>query len=226
MAGWRARAGEAPGGGAVPSGARRGNLPHVRTVDCTACGARFAVPDELFARAVVGRQRRIVCKRCGARVVIDGTRTTGTEAPWIVAFGEDDDRELTPRQLREAIAMGRVEGSALVWRDGMDGWVALRTVEEFASAFGPRPAAGAAPVAPAPSDAEAAPDAESPAPAEAQSASVPADASSESEPAGPEEAGREPSSIPAPQVVTLPRPRAGLKPPRKPAAREIGRAHV
>ncbi len=192
----------------------------MRTVDCTTCGARFAVPDELFTRAVSGRQRRIVCKRCGVRVVIDGTRATGTEAPWIVTFGEDDDREFTPRQLREAIAMGRIQGSALVWRDGMDEWVALRTVEEFASAFGPRPAAGAAPESPAPSDADGTADSELTAPLDADAVPDADDGSGAREPVAPAEHDRNPSSIPAPQAVALPGARPGLTPPPKPAARD------
>ncbi len=193
----------------------------MRTVDCTTCGARFAVPDELFTRAVSGRQRRIVCKRCGVRVVIDGTRATGSEAPWVVTFGEDDDREFTPRQLREAIEMGRIQGSALVWRDGMDEWVALRTVEEFASAFGPRPAAGAAPESTVPSDADEAADAELPAPLEADSVPDSDDGSSAREPGDPVGHDRSPSSIPAPGVVEPPGSRPGLTPPPKPAARGV-----
>jgi len=194
----------------------------MRTVDCAACGARFAVPDEVFSRAVAGRQRRMVCKRCGAHVVVDGTCVTGVEAPWVVAFGADDDRELTTRQLREAIATERVQGSTLVWRDGMEDWVALRTVEEFASAFGPRPAAGSAPepelpapdrtpdAVPATDGGDGDGDGDDDGDGGESGAEAPTDASPRA---------RTPSSIPAPRVVALPRPRPGLRAPGKPAPR-------
>ncbi len=183
----------------------------MRTVDCAACGARFAVPDELFTRAVAGRQRRMVCKRCGAHVVVDGTCVTGVEAPWIVAFGPDDDRELTTRQLREAIAAERVQGSTLVWRDGMEDWVALRTVEEFASAFGPRPAAGSAPD-PGPAAPDPTPEA-TPEPDDGED-----DGSGAQAPIEPSAPARPPSPIPPPRVVALPHPRSGPGAPGRPGS--------
>jgi hypothetical protein len=74
-----------------------------------------------------------------------------TEAPsqaqamWFLsADGKTPEGPLTIDQVRARIAGGSVTPAAIVWRDGMPGWVPLRSVPDFApaAACGSAPAAG------------------------------------------------------------------------------------
>ncbi|MBN2192372.1 MAG: DUF4339 domain-containing protein [Polyangiaceae bacterium] len=103
----------------------------MRTVDCHACGARFALSDDLFAGEVVGRQRRVHCWQCGAAVVVGGTDQDDQAPPWIVDVGEDQDRRFGEDQLRQAIATGTVTGEMLAWREGMAAWLPLASIAAF-----------------------------------------------------------------------------------------------
>jgi hypothetical protein len=50
---------------------------------------------------------------------------------WAVSYDDDDDRELTTRQIEKALARKEIDGDTLVWHPGMPEWQALKRVEEL-----------------------------------------------------------------------------------------------
>jgi hypothetical protein len=50
------------------------------------------------------------------------------EAVWLVSFSDDDDRELTPSAIAEALVRGEIDVDTIVWREGLPDWVQLSTV--------------------------------------------------------------------------------------------------
>jgi hypothetical protein len=117
------------------------------SVSCPHCGARFALPDEVYERKVKGRKVTLRCKQCNGEIQVDGTeredeatipssRRASAHPPvaglWVVSYADDDDRELTLAQLENAIVQREITDSTLVWREGMPEWQALGAVEELA----------------------------------------------------------------------------------------------
>ncbi len=51
---------------------------------------------------------------------------------WLVSFADEDDRELTPPEIAEALRRGQIDASTIVWREGRVDWAPLGTVEELA----------------------------------------------------------------------------------------------
>jgi hypothetical protein len=99
-------------------------------LDCSACGARYALSDELFATRVSGHRVTVRCKGCGHRMEVDASNS----APrWWVGFSDEDDRELDADQIREAWARGEIGRTTLVWRLGMADWIELHQVPELAA---------------------------------------------------------------------------------------------
>ena len=218
-----------------PSGLRRYSLlngmPHA--VSCGECGARFALPDDLFERKVRGRTVTVKCKQCNAGITVDGTtadskaadskatdsktadskatdsktadskaiasNTAGSkaagsktaEAPaakdetptvplasasegtptlplaeskvqthpaegtptvpltaskaatvsdesdvWLISYDDNDDRELTPAQIRAALRKGEITAETIAWREGMAEWLPLSDIKELAAIIG------------------------------------------------------------------------------------------
>lgn len=50
------------------------------------------------------------------------------EAVWLVSFSDEDDRELTPSAIAEALVRGEIDVDTIVWREGLPDWVQLSTV--------------------------------------------------------------------------------------------------
>jgi hypothetical protein len=51
---------------------------------------------------------------------------------WLVSFGDDDDRELLPSQIAEALRRGDITPSTIVWRDGLPDWLPIAQVAALA----------------------------------------------------------------------------------------------
>lgn len=71
---------------------------------------------------------------------------------WLVSYAEDDDRELTTKEIVAAMKRGEITLSTLVWRDGMGEWQSIASIDELRARAGfivqpfltdapPRPAA-------------------------------------------------------------------------------------
>jgi predicted Zn finger-like uncharacterized protein len=121
---------------------------------CESCGAKYSIADE----KVAGKVFKIRCKKCSAVIVVKGDQPDagdestrvfdyGAEAVWHVVVGGDQQGPLTPRQIGEMLADSRIDWEAYVWREGMDGWLPAKDVEQLVSAVmaeseGGQPAAG------------------------------------------------------------------------------------
>ena len=103
----------------------------MRTVDCDTCGARFALPEDIYEQKVAGRITHVRCKSCGTRVEINGAREAVPET-WLVSYGDDDDRELTASEIAEALQAGEIDPETIAWREGMSEWLALADIDQFA----------------------------------------------------------------------------------------------
>lgn len=106
-------------------------------IGCTACPARYSVPDE----KIVGRKVRVTCKRCGAKLVVDGTKTppsvvseslppaSGSGEEYLVAFDDQHKKSLTVRALVTLYGQRVIDAATLIWREGMSEWKPLFEVE-------------------------------------------------------------------------------------------------
>jgi predicted Zn finger-like uncharacterized protein len=121
---------------------------------CESCGAKYSIADE----KVAGKVFKIRCKKCSAVIVVKGDQQEsgdestrvfdyGADAVWHVVVGGDQQGPLTPRQIGEMLADGRIDWEAYVWREGMDGWLPAKDVDQLVSSVmaeseGGAPAAG------------------------------------------------------------------------------------
>jgi hypothetical protein len=55
---------------------------------------------------------------------------------WAVSFDDDEDREMTLKEVIAALESGEIDADTIVWREGMGDWKPIREVEEFAAALG------------------------------------------------------------------------------------------
>ena len=60
-------------------------------------------------------------------------------AEWYVAAGGKKGGPYTAAQIRKSLAAGKLSSSAVVWKQGMSGWISLTEVPEFAPATAPPP---------------------------------------------------------------------------------------
>ncbi len=51
---------------------------------------------------------------------------------WVVSYGEDDDRELTEKQIATELIKGHITLSTIVWQEGMDEWLPISGVKVLA----------------------------------------------------------------------------------------------
>jgi hypothetical protein len=51
---------------------------------------------------------------------------------WLVSFSDDDDRELRPPDIAEALRRGEIDGETIVWRDGLEDWAPLGSIPSLA----------------------------------------------------------------------------------------------
>ena len=51
---------------------------------------------------------------------------------WVVSYGEDDDRELTEKQIATELIKGHITLSTIVWQEGMDEWLPISGVKILA----------------------------------------------------------------------------------------------
>jgi hypothetical protein len=116
-------------------------------ITCTACHKTFTISDEIYEKKVAGRVVTIKCKSCSQGIKIDGTKGTGSgpaatpaveppaapsEPLWAVDYPDGQDREFTTAQVIAELERGVVNGTTLVWREGMGEWLEVSQVPELA----------------------------------------------------------------------------------------------
>jgi hypothetical protein len=122
-------------------------------ITCTACHKTFTISDEIYEKKVAGRVVTIKCKSCTQGIRVDGTKRgavpapgsaapTGTEPEppvspvgeplWAVDYPDGQDREFTTAEVIAELQRGAVDGTTLVWRDGMAEWLEVHQVPELA----------------------------------------------------------------------------------------------
>ncbi|HVY29916.1 MAG TPA: GYF domain-containing protein [Polyangiaceae bacterium] len=121
-------------------------------ITCTACHKTFTISDEIYEKKVSGRVVTIKCKSCGQGIRVDGTQggaaaaapagaaapaaagpAAPTELVWAVDYPDGQDREFTTAEVVAELQRGAINGTTLVWRDGMAEWLELARVSEFAA---------------------------------------------------------------------------------------------
>ena len=110
-------------------------------VVCGSCGAKYSVADD----KVAGKTVKIRCKKCSEVIVVHGEQNGfeedeatrvfdyGGEAVWHAVVNGDQQGPFTPIQVGGLLMDGKIDGEAYVWKEGFDGWKALRDVPELAS---------------------------------------------------------------------------------------------
>ncbi|MEN9580354.1 MAG: hypothetical protein RJA70_3363 [Pseudomonadota bacterium] len=57
--------------------------------------------------------------------------TEGSSVVWLVSYADDDDRELSARQISDALGRGEIDPGTIVWRDGMADWQPISDLPEL-----------------------------------------------------------------------------------------------
>ena len=110
-------------------------------ISCDSCGASFRLPESLYEKRVKGRVATIRCKRCAAKINVDGTEfgppasdiAADADDYWAVSFADDDDRALTKDEIADALKRGDIDGGTIVWREEMDAWAPIAQVDALRS---------------------------------------------------------------------------------------------
>ncbi len=110
---------------------------------CDSCGAKYSIADE----KVQGKVFKIRCKKCSEVIVVKGTDDGGGggggdygsaygngagAAEWYVVIDGERDGPITPEEIEAYYTIGKLGPETFVWRDGLDDWVMLNTLSEFA----------------------------------------------------------------------------------------------
>ncbi|MBI5489826.1 MAG: zinc-ribbon domain-containing protein [Deltaproteobacteria bacterium] len=134
-------------------------------ITCPSCSARYSIDDA----KVKGKAFKFTCKKCGQTHVYRDTPDGAAaavpsaaaapaaaapapaggedEAVWFVAVGEEQQGPYTTQQIRDYIQTDQLDPESFMWKEGMEDWLPVQQVPEFADAA----PGGAAPAAPAPS---------------------------------------------------------------------------
>jgi hypothetical protein len=121
-------------------------------ITCTACHKTFTISDEIYEKKVAGRVVTIKCKSCSQGIRVDGTKGASQAPPapaaapepaapaaapageplWAVDYPDGQDREFSTAEVIAELERGVVNGTTLVWRDGMAEWLEVHQVPELA----------------------------------------------------------------------------------------------
>jgi predicted Zn finger-like uncharacterized protein len=97
---------------------------------CDACGTRYSIEDS----RVAGRSFKIRCKQCAHVIVLPGTRAPTAEpaaaGTWHAVI-DGMPRPIGVDDLRQLRTAGVLEDRTLVWREGLDDWRELGSVDEL-----------------------------------------------------------------------------------------------
>ena len=124
---------------------------------CDSCGAKYSIADE----KVQGKVFKVRCKKCSHIIMVDGTASAGAQeeeatrvydvsagggmpdaageeggAIWYVVLDGAQTGPLTAREIEVQVNAGAVDADTYAWREGMEDWLRLGDVDEFAGHFG------------------------------------------------------------------------------------------
>ncbi len=118
-------------------------------ISCQSCQAKYTIADE----KVLGKVVKIRCKKCGATIVINGAEGHQAVAQeeasaagemldygsagdqWTVNVAEGDQRTMTTQELVAEYRAGTVTFETYCWKDGMDGWLPVRDIDQLHAAL-------------------------------------------------------------------------------------------
>ena len=139
-------------------------------ISCQSCQAKYTIADE----KVLGKVVKIRCKKCSSTIVINGADAqpgapderesmagndmldyaTSSGDQWTVNVAENDQRTMSTVEIVTEFRAGVLHTETYCWKDGMEGWLPLRQIDQLYKAVsGPGIAAltgGAGDVAPLP----------------------------------------------------------------------------
>lgn len=121
-------------------------------ITCPSCSARYSIDDA----KVKGKAFKFTCKKCGQTHVYRGTGdgaaavaaaaqaapAAGAAAPagggyeeeavWYVAVGEEQQGPYTTQQIREYAQSDQLDPESYLWKEGMEDWLPVQQIPEFA----------------------------------------------------------------------------------------------
>ncbi|MDI7268764.1 MAG: GYF domain-containing protein, partial [Myxococcota bacterium] len=135
-------------------------------ITCPTCSARYSIDDG----KVKGKAFKFTCKKCGQTHVYRGTADGGVTAAheaaasyrpapqpagpgpddpvWHVAVGEEQQGPYTTEQINEYIRANEIDPESYMWKEGMEDWLPVADVQEFAALWAAQQAGAAPPQAP------------------------------------------------------------------------------
>ena len=142
-------------------------------ITCPSCSARYSIDDA----KVKGKAFKFTCKKCGQthvyRSTSDGAAAVSSgaaaassapaaapragggyeeEAVWYVAVGEEQQGPYTTQQIREYAQTDQLDPESYLWKEGMEDWLPVQQIPEFADLTLGGGAAGSGAAAPPPAD--------------------------------------------------------------------------
>jgi predicted Zn finger-like uncharacterized protein len=112
-------------------------------VVCDACGMKYSIDDS----RITGRAFKIRCKQCAHVLLVRGRAPTAEPAPagtWFAVL-DGTSRPIELAELRRRRAAGEIGDRTLVWREGLDDWCELGSVDELRPAVPALETSGAEP---------------------------------------------------------------------------------
>lgn len=117
-------------------------------ISCQSCQAKYTIADE----KVLGKVVKIRCKKCGATIVINGAEAHeqqgasddgsaggdmldyGGGEQWTVNVADGDQRTMSTGEIANEYRNGTVTSETYCWKDGMDGWLPIRDIDQLFAA--------------------------------------------------------------------------------------------
>ena len=109
---------------------------------CDSCGAKYSIADE----KVQGKVFKIRCKKCSEVIVVEGTSVASGgggvddyQSPyedegaseWYVVIDGERVGPVTAGEVEGYFSAGQLHAESYIWKDGLDDWVMLETVDAF-----------------------------------------------------------------------------------------------
>ncbi len=112
---------------------------------CGSCGAKYSIADE----KVQGKIFKIRCKKCDDVIVVKGTSDgedlqaaesdfggsyghSDGASEWYVVLEGEQVGPITAEEVEAYFSVGQLSNDSFIWRDGLDNWVPINSISEFA----------------------------------------------------------------------------------------------
>jgi len=99
-------------------------------ITCDACAAKYSISDDKLS----GKAFKIRCKKCSHVMLV---RAPEVVEVWHLVVNDEQVGPLTAEDVRARCERGEITRATYGWREGMEAWLALESIDELAALFEP-----------------------------------------------------------------------------------------